>query len=348
MSNRQFINKTNVNMLWEVINDEDIFKFLTKDIQEKIYQIFLNNIQKFFESEKLTGISLVEMNKKYILLILNFIKQNYPYQPSKIKIHNESPIKELITYEEIQNDRKVQFEKDYNQRQEEFESFINVKTPPLPEFTEKQTDKPIKEIDKILKDMLAQRNYEVEQINKTYNTNTNQVDNWLKPQETSLKNQKLQVETQNETRQTQIIKNGIIENETEYNTKIQNTTSNFFNNSEDINSFKSKKNVSWSGNSEIFNMTELNEDEEDNNIFLKLKKIDDTKYNDTKYNDTKYNDTKYNDTKYNDTKYNDTKYNDTKYNENIIGSQNKIIELEKNIKSLNEKMDKILNLLTNK
>ena len=44
---------------------------------------------------------------------------------------------------------------------------------------------------KILKEMQTHRNYEVEQINRTY-SNTSKVDNWLKPQETSLKNEKFQ------------------------------------------------------------------------------------------------------------------------------------------------------------
>ncbi len=109
-------------MLWDVVSDEDIFKFLSPDIQSKIYTLFISNIQGFFEVERTKTNSLVDMNKKYILLILNHIKKTYPYQPSKIKIHNEQPqLKELITFEEIQNDRKSQFEKDFNRRQEEFE-----------------------------------------------------------------------------------------------------------------------------------------------------------------------------------------------------------------------------------
>jgi len=191
MSVSLFNKKDNIKMLWDVVSDEDIFKFLTPDIQSKIYNLFLSNIQGFFEVERTKNNSLVDLNKKYILLILNHIKKTYPYQPSKIKIHNEPPVKELITYEEIQNDRKSQFEKDFSRRQEEFEDSMTIKPPPVPEFADKETDRPIKEMDKILKEMQAQRNYEVEQINRTYNT-TNQLDNWLKPQETSLKGEKFE------------------------------------------------------------------------------------------------------------------------------------------------------------
>ena len=107
MSIKQFTQKDNIEMLWDVVSDEEIFKFLTPDIQSKISHLFLNNIQGFYEVERTKNNTLVDINKKYILLILNHIKKTYPYQPSKIKIYNEPPLKELITYEEIQNDSTI-------------------------------------------------------------------------------------------------------------------------------------------------------------------------------------------------------------------------------------------------
>ena len=265
MSARSFVTKNNINMLWELINDEDIFKFLSRDIQEKIYQIFLNNIQGFFDIETNKNNSLVDMNKKYILLVLNHIKTNYPYQPSKIKIHNEMPLKEKITFEEIHNERKSQFEKDYNSRQEEFEELITIKTPQVPDFSDKHSDRPIKEMEKILKEMKSQRNYEVEQINKTY-SNMSQSDNWLKPQETSLKNDKFLENNPKSlflSEQTQPVGDGRF---------------NFLNELDEDTYIKDKKNVSWGKNNEVFNNSEniiqINENEEHDNIFLKLKKVE--------------------------------------------------------------------------
>jgi hypothetical protein len=315
MSIRQFVSKNNIIMLWEVINDEEMFKYHTRDIQEKIYQIFLNNIQGFFDSEKTKTNSLVDMNKKYILLVLNHIKTNYPYQPSKITIHNETPVKEKITYEEIQNERKTQFEKDYNRRQEDFEELITIKTPPIPDFSDKQTDKPIKEMDKILKDMQTQRNYEVEQINKIHN-NTSQVDNWLKPQETSLKNDKFQ-------------QNNLNVNVSEETQPLRNNKFKFLNELEQDTSITNKKNVSWNKNNEVFNISEniikINEYEEDDNIFSKLKKVSESKKSENVKLDIK----------------------EITQDENIT-THDKILELERNVKSLNEKIDKLINLLNNK
>ena len=295
MSARQFIQKDNVAMLWEVISDEEIFKFLTRDVQAKVYQLFLNNIQGFFDNEKMTN-SLVDINKKYILLILNHIKRNFNIQPNKITIHQE-PVKESITYEEIQNDRRSKFDRDFNRRQEEFEDAMTIKAPPVPEFADKETDRPIKEMDKILKEMQSQRNYEIEQINRNQNSAV-QVDNWLKPQETSLKTEKFTPVEQNQT------------------------YSRFkFLDQESQEGVKDKKNVSFSNINEIqtFNI----EDEEDDNIFSKLKKIRENKKEEKKENIT-------------------LQIHDTTVFEN---NEDRLIKLEREVININSKIDKILELL---
>jgi len=246
-------------MLWDVVSDEDIFRFLTPDIQTKIYNLFLTNIQGFFDTERIKTNSLVELNKKYILLILNHIKKTYPYKPSKIKIYNEQPLKEPITYEEIQNDRKAQFERDYNRIQEEFEVSMTIKAPPVPEFADKQTDKPITEMEKILKAIQEHRNYEVEQINRTYNTSNN-VDNWLKPQETSLKTEKFE----NKTEEPQNNSRFKFLNEIKESTTPKKVT---FNNKDQINTFVTE--FKENNNHEPDNEP----DYEDINIFSKLKRV---------------------------------------------------------------------------
>ena len=305
MSNRQFIQKDNVIMLWEVISDEDIFKFLSRDLQVKIYQLFSNNIQGFFESELLKTTSLVDMNKKYILLILNHIKKTYPNQPSKIKIYSE-PVKESITYEEIHNERKSQFEKDLNKRQEEFQDFMTVKAPPVPEFSDKDRDKPIKEMDKILKEMQAQRNYEIDQINRNLNSaNTTQIDNWLKPQETSLKSEKFMPQKDEQSNNYSRFK--------------------FLNDLEGEVSPKDKKNVSFSNIEEI--KTYNVDDEEDDNIFAKLKKVKNKENKEDNNNIT-------------------LEIHEPTIFEN--NNEDRIAKLERNVNSLNEKIDKIFQLLTNK
>jgi len=329
MSVSLFNKKDNIKMLWDVISDEDIFTFLTPDIQSKIYNLFLNNIQGFFDVERTKNNSLVDLNKKYILLILNHIKKTYPVQPSKIKIHNEEPLKELITFEEIQNNRKSQLEKDFSKRQEEFENLMTIKPPPLPEFgdPEWKTDKPIKEIDKILKDMQAQRNYEVEQINRTYTT-SNQVDNWLKPQKTSLKTEKFQNNVDKSEQQQNYSRFKFLNELDETNITKKNVS---FNNNDEVKTFISE--VEEQQEQEQLEQQEqlkqqeqleqLQQEQEDFNIFKKLKKINENKDTIT------------------------LKMNASIDNESNL-NEDRITKLEINVQNLNFKIDKILYLLNNK
>ena len=302
MNTSGFLLKENLEMLWDVISDEEIFKFLSRDIQSKIADLFSKNIKGFYDIERIKINNLIDLNKKYILLILNHIKKTYPYQPNKIKIYDEVPIKEQhITAEEIQNERKTQFEKDLQERQQEFENSINVKVPPVPEFSDKYEDKPISEMDKILKEMTAKRNYDVEQINHNYNSDITQTNNWLKPQETSLKNEKLTPQKSNEEQSQNYSRFKFLNNIDE-------------NNSENLETNKTispKKNVSWSDNS---NFELVDEDEQ--NIFNKLKKVN---------------------------KKEEVRNNITLEMQTI--NEDRISNLENEMKTINNKIDMIIDLL---
>lgn len=303
MNTSGFLLKENLEMLWDVISDEEIFKFLSRDIQSKIADLFSKNIKGFYDIERIKINNLIDLNKKYILLILNHIKKTYPYQPNKIKIYDEVPIKEQhITAEEIQNERKTQFEKDLQERQQEFENSINVKVPPVPEFSDKYEDKPISEMDKILKEMTAKRNYDVEQINHNYNSDITQTNNWLKPQETSLKNEKLTPQKSNEEQSQNYSRFKFLNNIDE-------------NNSENLETNKTispKKNVSWSDNS---NFELVDEDEQ--NIFNKLKKVN---------------------------KKEEVRNNITLEMQETI-NEDRISNLENEMKTINNKIDMIIDLL---
>ncbi len=299
-------------MIWDVITDEEIFKFLTRDIQNKVANIFTSNLKGFFESENQNTNNLIDINKKYIMLMLNYIKKNFlSQQPNKIKIHNEiipsTKQKELITYEEIQNDRKSQFEKDLNKRQEEFTNSMTIQSPAVPEFVDKNVEAPIKDMEKIIKEMTAQRNYEVEQININYQ----QADSWLKPQETSIKNDKNLSTSVVSTEQN---KQNEQNEQNEYNKlryiKIEN-------NDITLNSPDKRKNVTWGNNSEIENKRisdDINLTED--NIFKKLKKVNSTQPT-------------------------------IVFEEPIITNtkEDRIENLENEVKTLNIKMDMLINLI---
>jgi len=171
---RTFIQQENIAMLWDIISDEEVFRFLPQATQSLIHQVFVNNLQGFYETEcKIPNNTIIDLNKKYIILILNYIKKNYPITPNKITIHEELP-NPKITLEEIKQEKQQLFEQELGRKQQEFNDFIQVKIPPVPDFSDKQIDTPIKEMDKILKEMQMKRNYEIEQINLHHNQVNNQ------------------------------------------------------------------------------------------------------------------------------------------------------------------------------
>jgi hypothetical protein len=177
MSKANFLDKSNVSTLWDVIADEELFKNNSPDAKNNILQIFSENIKNFYNSESRNNkITLMEMNKKYILMILQFIKTNFPL-PSvkKIVIHNE-PISlnnDFITVEERQKERISQFDKDFNKIQEDFKNAISRPIPEAPDFRDNIKEEPIIEMERAIKEMAEQRNYDMEQINKSYNESDN-------------------------------------------------------------------------------------------------------------------------------------------------------------------------------
>lgn len=182
MSKTDFLTKQNVSLLWEVIMDNDFMKNKPQTEVSQIIDIFNVNLKKFHDSTN--NNNLTELNKNYITVMMNFINKNFnkPTPPPP----NE---KKLVTYEDLQNDRLTKFEKDLNSRQQEFTSAMALPVPPTPDFSDKK-DEPLSEIEVEVKRYMAQRNYDVEQLNKTL-VNDNQASSWLKPQETSLKAEKL-------------------------------------------------------------------------------------------------------------------------------------------------------------
>jgi len=228
----QFLNKENIQVLWDVLIEDPTVKNFCSS-HEKIIEltkIFESNVKGFYDMERKNCDNLIEMNKKYMLLIINYLNsqillvnsknmarvqqpiqlshyqsQNTQQQQEfrKITIHDEQ-IKQPITYEEIQNERKTQFEKDLYNRQREFTNAMTNPVPPVPDFSDK-IDEPISEIELEIKRIQEQRNYDMDLINKNYqkniteqnkniinndivsNDNTN---SWLKGENTSIKNEK--------------------------------------------------------------------------------------------------------------------------------------------------------------
>jgi hypothetical protein len=265
MSKTDFLTKQNVSLLWEVIMDNEIMKNKHQNEISQIIDIFNVNLKKFHDSTN--NNNLTDLNKNYITVMMNFINKNFAKSSSSSSSLSNLK-KPLVTYEEIQNDRLSKFEKDYNSRQQEFTSAMALPVPPTPDFSDKK-DEPLSEIEVEVKRYMAQRNYDVEQLSKSLNNNNNdsqQASSWLKPQETSLKADKMPLHLP------QLDKNPIkyikIDNDTNISKNvIQNDV---------IDLTTKKKTISWATNLEGEKEYEnQNEKEEQTtfDIFSKLKTI---------------------------------------------------------------------------
>jgi len=270
MSTNDFLTKQNVDLLWEVIIDDDLFKNKPKELINQIGSIFRQNLRGFNEAEKINSSNLMSMNKRFIGLILNHSRS--------IIISNKNPTtvqkqKELITSTDLQTERMSQFEKDLSQRQTEFTNAMSLPVPPVPKFSDNKLDDPIGEMELEIKKVLEQRNYDIEQVSK--NLNKSNADSWLKPQETSLKSEKITPQNKvnlnnNSSSSSNSLKYIKIDNTNIENTIIKN----------DIIDLSQKKHISWEDdNINLQFFEEENRENRENkviedDIFKKLKKIE--------------------------------------------------------------------------
>jgi hypothetical protein len=192
------------------------------------------------------------MNKRFIGLMLNHSRS--------IIISNKNPVKtrELITSTDLQTERMSQFEKDLSQKQSEFTNAMSLPVPPVPKFSDNNLDEPIGEMELAIKKALEQRNYDIEQVSK--NLNKSNADSWLKPQETSLKSEKITPQNKQNQNSLKYIK---IDTQNIENTIIK----------KDIIDLGPKKQISWEDENISLQVIEEENTLVEDDIFKKLKKI---------------------------------------------------------------------------
>jgi hypothetical protein len=180
MSISDFISNENVELIWEIIIDTDMIKSKQNINVSQMRQYFIEKTKMFYDNEKNTYQNLTQMNKSFISLIVKDIQQIL--EKSSSRQHPPA----IVTAQDIQAERKNTFDKNLNQKQEEFMAAMSVPVPEVPKFNDKM-DEPIGgNMAELISRTLAQRNFEMDQIHK--NTNKSDVENWLKPAETSIKN----------------------------------------------------------------------------------------------------------------------------------------------------------------
>ena len=200
-----FSARSNIQTLWDVLQDEQ----LSNMNQES----FLNNINLFREREKSSGLTLFQMNTKFIMQFKDFldkqktqqqrppplIQQQYKQDgPIRLNIHDNEP-KYSITAEELHAERIGDFEKQLSQKQNEFSSLMIQEKPVELNFSDVK-DSPIgSEMEQLIARTLQQRNFDIEQIHNQ-NTSTPATNSWLSSKDTSLKTEKNIEKSNNENK----------------------------------------------------------------------------------------------------------------------------------------------------
>ena len=200
---QQFKTVKNINMLWEVLLDELNINKQNTSLTANVRSVFESNINPFLARANPNS-GLMNLNKIFLTQIVAAVNRLFPninqQQPIKlINISDEIINSEPYKVEDIHNARQTEFETQVNQRRSEFDNLVTVKKPKEVDFSDKAEISKIKEMEALIAETIAKRNFDIEQINTNMNANINMnadtgqtPDEWLKPNNTSLRSEKQQ------------------------------------------------------------------------------------------------------------------------------------------------------------
>ena len=187
----KFLNKQNIDLLWDVLLDELRVDRNNKQIFTNIRAVFESNINPFTKNANANTFPLVNLNKQFLSQVVIAVNRLFPNLKQeqdfkRIQISSED-VFEPYKVEDIHSERQNNFEKQVQQKRSEFEKSINLNKPAELDFTEKIDDGKIKEMDTLIAETMARRKFDIEQIQNNFNTED--PENWLQPQQTQTQTQ---------------------------------------------------------------------------------------------------------------------------------------------------------------
>jgi hypothetical protein len=204
---QQFKTVKNINMLWEVLLDELNINTQNTSLTANVRSVFESNINPFLARANPNS-GLMNLNKIFLTQIVAAVNRLFPninQQPpvKLINISDEVVSSEPYKVEDIHNARQTEFESQVNQRRNDFDNLVTVKKPKELDFSDKAETSKIKEMEALIAETIAKRNFDIEQINTNMNMTANvnsdtgqTPDEWLKPNNTSLRVEKQQPQKQ--------------------------------------------------------------------------------------------------------------------------------------------------------
>jgi hypothetical protein len=194
----QFINPDNLDILWEVLLDELNINIENKSLLSNIRLVFESNL-KLFTAKSNPNTNIINLNKQFLSQLLVAVNKLFPSLKNesnikRINITNEE-ILEPYKIEDIQSARKSDFEKELELKKMELENYMSPVKPKELDFSFKNLDDKIPSggMDSLLADKLAERNFDLDNIQHTnYNTSNINPEKWLKAKETSISSEKIE------------------------------------------------------------------------------------------------------------------------------------------------------------
>ena len=158
----------NKEMLWELLRDNNAFKGLTNTQYNNVITIFNTTLNQTTTANK----PLMELNKEFIssmLQQLNSIKMN----TLQDNVKNNIVDPKVLTHEEIQKQKRSEFENNLEKRQSEFTKYMKIHVPDTIDFGDNIKEEPISNVDSLIHEKMKERSYDIfdKQEEKTLNEN---------------------------------------------------------------------------------------------------------------------------------------------------------------------------------
>ena len=158
----------NKEMLWELLRDNQAFKGLTNTQYNNVITIFNTTLNQTTTANK----PLMELNKEFIssmLQQLNSIKSN----TLQDNVKNNIVDPKVLTHQEIQKQKRSEFENNLEKRQGEFTKYMKIHVPDAIDFGDNIKEEPISNVDSLIHEKMKERSYDIfdKQEEKTLNEN---------------------------------------------------------------------------------------------------------------------------------------------------------------------------------
>jgi hypothetical protein len=189
MNKSQFVNKNNLELLWEVLLDELNINKTNTNLMSNIKIIFDSNITLFL-SRCNPKSNILYLNKQFLSQVLLAVNQLIPQQNiNRINITDEEVL-DPYKIEDIQAARQTDFEREFERKKMELENYMTPSKPKELDFTDKNFTQ-LEAMDSLLANKMAERNLDFTSFKDNMSTNISP-EQWLTPKKTSINSEKME------------------------------------------------------------------------------------------------------------------------------------------------------------